>query len=208
MKYGFLRAGTATPPVRVADPKENAEQIYQAVLEAVRNHVSLVVFPELSLTGYTSSDLFFQKKMQEAVLDSLLELAERTRDLPVLFAVGLPLAHRNKLYNCAALVTGGEILGFVPKKHLPNYGEFYERRHFAPGPGMGIVTVRGKEYPFGTNQIFTCRNLPEMRVAAEICEDLWVPEPPSSRHAVMGATILLNLSASDETFPKRLTAEY
>ncbi len=202
MKHGFLRVGTCTPPVRVADPKENAQQIYKALLEAAQNHVSLVVFPELSLTGYTSSDLFFQKKMQEAVLDSLMDLADKTRTLPILFAVGLPLSHKNKLYNCAALITGGEILGFVPKKHLPNYGEFYERRHFAPGPDMGTVLIRGKEYTFGTNQIFTCREFPEMRVSAEICEDLWVPEPPSSRHAVMGAAILINLSASDETISK------
>ena len=202
MKHGFLRVGTCTPPVRVADPKENAERIYEALLEAAQKHVSLVVFPELSLTGYTSSDLFFQKKMQEAVLDSLLDLAEKARSLPIVFAVGLPLSHKNKLYNCAAVITGGEILGFVPKKHLPNYGEFYERRHFAPGPDLGTVLVRGKEYSFGTNQIFTCREFPQMRVSAEICEDLWVPEPPSARHAVMGATILMNLSASDETIAK------
>jgi len=202
MKHGFLRVGTCTPPVRVADPKENAEQIYEALLEAAEKHVSLVVFPELSLTSYTSSDLFFQKKLQETVLDSVMELADKTRDLPLLFAVGLPLAHKNKLYNCTALITGGEILGFVPKKHLPNYGEFYERRHFAPGPDSGTILLRGKEYPFGSNQIFTCREFPEMRVSAEICEDLWVPEPPSSRHAVMGATILINLSASDETISK------
>lgn len=202
MKHGFLRVGTCTPTLRVAAPQSNADAIYESVVEAAKNNVSLVVFPELSLTGYTCSDLFFQKKLQDNAVDSLLKLAGRTADLPVLFIVGLPLSHRNKLYNCAAAVCGGKILGFVPKTNLPNYAEFYEARHFASGPRGGIVNIRGREYPFGTDQIFTCRDFPEMRIAVEICEDLWVPIPPSSAHALAGATIIANLSASDETIAK------
>ena len=182
MKYGFLRVGACTPALRVADMQKNAGEIYASLLEANEKNLSIVIFPELSLTGYTCSDLFFQKKLQENAIDELLQLAEKSRDLPVLFAVGLPLSHKNKLYNCAAVICRGEILGIVPKTNLPNYGEFYERRHFAPGPKSGTILIRSKEYPFGTDQIFTCREFPEMRVSVEICEDLWVPAPPSTRH--------------------------
>jgi len=202
MKYGFLRVGACTPALRVADMQKNAGEIYASLLEANEKNLSIVIFPELSLTGYTCSDLFFQKKLQENAIDELLQLAEKSRDLPVLFAVGLPLSHKNKLYNCAAVICRGEILGIVPKTNLPNYGEFYERRHFAPGPKSGTILIRSKEYPFGTDQIFTCREFPEMRVSVEICEDLWVPAPPSTRHALNGATIIANLSASDETISK------
>jgi NAD+ synthase (glutamine-hydrolysing) len=202
MKNGFLRVAVCTPALRVADPENNAENIYACLLEAVEKKVSMVVFPELSLTGYTCSDLFFQKKLQEKAIDALLYLIDKSKSLPVLFAVGLPLAYKNKLYNCAAIICGGVLLGIVPKTHLPNYGEFYEQRHFSSGPENGIILIRQKEYPFGTDQIFTCREFPEMRVGIEICEDLWIPIPPSSRHAMMGATILANLSASDETISK------
>jgi len=202
MKHGYLRAGVCTPVLRVADPKKNGEEILASLFYAAEAHISLVIFPELSLTGYTCSDLFFQKKLQEKSIDALLLLTENTKDLPVLFVVGIPLAHKNKLYNCAAVICGGRILGIVPKTHLPNYGEFYERRHFTRGPKNGLILIRGVEYPFGTDQLFTCRELPECRLAVEICEDLWVPFPPSSRHAVMGATVLANLSASDETISK------
>ena len=202
MISGFLRVAVCTPALRVADPKKNSEDIFTAVEDAVSKNISLLIFPELSLTGYTCSDLFFQKKLQEKAIDALFFLIEKTRMMPVIFTVGLPLSHKNKLYNCAAVICGGELLGIVPKTHLPNYGEFYERRHFSPGPKNGTIVIRGNEYPFGTDQIFTCREMPEMRLGVEICEDLWVPVPPSCRHAMMGATVLANLSASDETISK------
>lgn len=205
MKNGFLRVSACTPALRLADPQKNAEDIFAYLQNADAQDISLVVFPELSLTGYTCSDLFFQKKLQDKAIDALFFLVEKSISLPVLFTVGLPITHKNKLYNCAAVICGGELLGIVPKIHLPNYGEFYERRHFSPGPKYGTIMIRQKEYPFGTDQIFTCREFPEMRLSVEICEDLWVPVPPSSRHAMMGATILANLSASDETISK---AEY
>ena len=202
MKNGFLRAAVCTPALRVADPKKNSEEILAALEDAVSKNINLVIFPELSLTGYTCSDLFFQKRLQENAIEALFFLIEKTREIPIIFAVGLPLSHKNKLYNCAAVICGGELLGIVPKTHLPNYGEFYERRHFSPGPKYGTIVIRGNEYPFGTDQIFTCREMPEMRLGVEICEDLWVPVPPSCRHAMMGATVLANLSASDETISK------
>jgi len=202
MINGFIRVGVCTPTLRLADPGKNAENIFVSLQDANEKNVSLLVFPELSLTGYTCSDLFFQKKLQEKALDALFYLIEKSKFLPVLFTVGLPLSHKNKLYNCAAVICGGELLGVVPKTHLPNYGEFYERRHFSPGPKSGTILIRQIEYPFGTDQIFTCRELPEMRLSVEICEDLWVPVPPSSRHAMMGATVIANLSASDETISK------
>lgn len=202
MKNGFLRVAVCTPNVRVADPGKNAEDILTSVQEACKEKISVLIFPELSLTGYTCGDLFFQKNLQEKAIAALFHLVEKSRDLSVLFAVGLPVVHKNKLYNCAAVICSGELLGLVPKTHLPNYSEFYERRHFSPGPKNGTVLLRQKEYPFGTDQIFTCREMPEMRLGVEICEDLWVPVPPSSRHAMMGATVIANLSASDETISK------
>jgi len=202
MKNGFLRVAACTPALRVADPEKNAVDIFASLLDAVGKNISLIIFPELSLTGYTCSDLFFQKKLQEKSIDALFTLIEKSKLLPVIFSVGLPLSHKNKLYNCAAVICGGELLGVVPKTHLPNYGEFYERRHFSPGPKNGTILIRQKEYPFGTDQIFTCREIPELRLGLEICEDLWVPVPPSCRHAMMGATVLANLSASDETIAK------
>ena len=202
MINGFLRVGVCTPALHLADPGQNAGDIISALQDAVQKNVSLLVFPELTLTGYTCSDLFFQKKLQEKTLDALFSLIDKSKSLPIIFTVGLPLSHKNKMYNCAAVICGGELLGVVPKTHLPNYSEFYERRHFSPGPKSGKILIRQIEYPFGTDQIFTCRELPEMRLAIEICEDLWVPVPPSSRHAMMGATVLANLSASDETIAK------
>ncbi len=202
MKNGYFRVGACTPKLRVANPKENAEFILEAVQDAVSKGISLLVFPELCITGYTCSDLFLQKKLQDSAIDALLYLVDQTKELPIIFAVGIPLANNNKLYNCAAIITGGQILGFVPKTNLPNYAEFYECRHFSPGPATGSISIRGNVYPFGTDQLFICEEFDQCRFAVEICEDLWVPIPPSSHHAEMGATLILNLSASDETIAK------
>ena len=202
MKYGFFRVGACSPSLRVADPVYNANEILSNIRDANQKKVELLVFPELSLTGYTCGDLFYSKTLQEEAMDALFRLAEQSKDFSLIFIVGLPIAHMNKLYNCAAVIHGGIIYGFIPKVNLPNSSEFYERRHFSPGPKNGRVMIRGQEYPFGTNQIFTCSGFPEFRLSVEICEDLWVPEPPSVRHALMGATIIANLSASDETVMK------
>jgi len=202
MKNGYFRVGACTPKLRVANPKENAEYILEAIKDAVSKGISLLVFPELCITGYTCSDLFLQKQLQDFAIDALLYLVDQTKETPIIFAVGIPLANNNKLYNCAAIITGGHILGFVPKTNLPNYAEFYECRHFSPGPANGSIYIRGKAYPFGTNQLFICDEFDTCRFAVEICEDLWVPIPPSSHHAEMGATLILNLSASDETISK------
>ncbi len=202
MKYGFFRIGACSPALRVADPVFNAKEILTMVESAAQQQVGLLVFPELSLTGYTCGDLFYSKTLQEEALDALFRIAEQSKHLNIMYIVGLPLAHMNKLYNCAAVIHGGTIYGFVPKVNLPNSSEFYERRHFSPGPKNGRVAIRGREYPFGTNQIFSSPSCPEFRLAVEICEDLWVPEPPSVKHTIMGATVIANLSASDETIMK------
>jgi len=202
MNFRFFRVGAYTPKLRVADPAYNTERILEALSICHERGVGLVVFPELSLTGYTCQDLFFSRTLRAAAEKALLTLIDASRSLSPIFIVGLPVEHRNKLYNCAAVIHGGVLYGFVPKTHLPNYGEFYERRHFAPGPSSREVLFAGKMYAFGTNQIFTIKDIPEFRLAIEICEDVWVPSPPSGRHAAAGATVIANLSASDETIMK------
>lgn len=202
MDYGFLRIASCTPRLSLSNPIANAETITKCIQDAYQSGVSVVCFPELSLTGYTCGDLFLQKKLQKEAIDSLFLLAESTKDIPVLFAVGLPLLHNSKLYNCAAIISMGKILGFVPKRNIPNFGEFYEQRHFSPGPLTGKITIKGVTYPFGANQVFCCTNFTGLNIAAEICEDIFVPAPPSCSHACHGATVILNLSASDEIVTK------
>lgn len=202
MDYGFLRVASCTPRLSLANPIANAVTMTSCIQEAHESFVSVMVFPELSLTGYTCGDLFLQRKLQKTAIDSLFTLAENTKEIPMIFAVGLPLVHNSKLYNCAAIICMGRILGFVPKRNIPNFGEFYERRHFSQGPLTGKITVRGTSYPFGSNQVFSCTSFPGLNISAEICEDLFVPTPPSSSHACHGATVILNLSASDELVTK------
>ena len=202
MKYGFVRVCACTPSLLLSDPMANAKTIAECVIQANDLGASVAVFPELCITGYTCQDLFGQHRLRSLAEDALSFLVEQTKDLPVLFAVGLPLTVGSKLYNCAAVICSGKILGFVPKKHLPNFGEFYERRHFSSGPTTGQLIFSGKAYPFGTRQIFSCRSIKNLRLSVEICEDLFVPSPPSSAHAVNGATVILNLSASNELVTK------
>ena len=199
MDYGFIRVSVATPKLILANPSANAAEIAVQVAKAYELGASVVLFPELSLTGYTCGDLFEQQILRASAEEALYSLAQNTSDYPVLFAVGLPLMAGSKLYNCAAILCRGEILGFVPKRNLPNFGEFYERRHFSSGPGQNgpfrvVISIWNL-------QIFMC-SLPSLRIAVEICEDLFVPSPPSSSHAVNGATVILNLSASDELVTK------
>lgn len=202
MKYSLLRAGACTPEMRVSAPESNASFILVNLEEACKKGVEILVFPELSLSGYTCGDLFLQITLREKVLDALFWLLEKSKNLNILFVVGLPLAQKNKLYNCAAVICKGDILGFVPKKNIPSYSEFYEARHFTPGPDLETISIRGKTYPFGTNLLFSHQEKSDFCLAVEICEDLWVPNPPSVRHCIAGATVIANLSASNETIGK------
>jgi len=202
MKYGFLRAGAASPPLRVGAIEDNTKEILSCIQKASEIGIELLVFPELSLTGYTCGDLFLQYALRETVLNSLFTLVKESEAFPLVFTVGLPLSHKNNLYNCAAVISGGKLLGIVPKKNLPNYAEFQEARYFAAGPESEEILLQGKAYPFGTNLLFSCISSPDFCFAAEICEDLWVPSPPSVQHALAGATVIANLSASNETVGK------
>ncbi len=206
MKDGFLKAAALSPSLRVADCNYNASQIVSQLQDAAARGVKLAVFPEFCLTGYTCGDLFLQRTLQQGALDALQTVLDASRELDVVALVGLPLLVRGKLYNCAAVLCGGRLLGLVPKTHLPNYGEFYEKRQFTPGSTeVENVTVCGQEVPFGTSLLFRCRQMPSFVLGVEICEDLWSALPPSTFHTLAGATVIANLSASDETVGK---AEY
>ena len=203
MIHGFLKACTVSPALRVADCAFNTQQTIAAMQRAALDGAQLAVFPELGLTGYTCGDLFFQQPLQRAAAKGLAAVLEASAGLDLVALVGLPVAVDGKLYNCAAVVCHGKLLGLVPKTHLPNYGEFYEKRQFNPAPA-GVRTLRfaGQEVPFGTQLLFRCAEMPEFCLAAEVCEDLWAPLPPSTHHALAGATVIANLSASDETIGK------
>ncbi len=203
MKDGFIRVACGTPDIRVADCAHNADSIIALAKKAREAGVQLLALPELCITGYTCGDLFLQQTLLEGALEALKKIAKETAKLDMLLFAGLPVIHRSKLYNCAAAICGGEILGFVPKTHLPNYGEFYEKRWFAPAPDeYDYHDLWDDAVPFCQNQLFSCDTLPGLTVAAEICEDLWAPNPPSTAHAAAGATVIVNLSASDETVGK------
>ena len=174
--------------------------------QAAQDGAALAVFPELGLTGYTCSDLFLQQPLLDAAEQGLRDILRASETLELVAVVGLPVRVDGALYNCAAVVCHGALLGLVPKTHLPNYAEFYELRHFTPAPAeTRSVTLCGASVPFGTDLLFRCREMPDFCLGVEICEDLWAPLPPSTRHALAGATVLANLSASDETVGK---AEY
>ncbi len=200
MKDGFVKVAAITPEVKVADVSYNCIQIKQAMMEASAAGARVVVFPELCITGYSCRDLFHQDALLGRAIDGLMELAEASATIPGIFFVGLPFVCLGKLYNVAAAISGGRVMGLVPKVHLPNYSEFYEARQFTAGRAdICIVPLKGDEVaPFGTNQIFSCNQMPELVIAAELCEDLWTPAPPSTAHAMAGATVIVNLSASDE----------
>ena len=206
MKDGFLKAAAFSPALRVADCTYNAQQVLAQLQAAAQRGVKLAVFPEFCLTGYTCGDLFLQRTLQQGALDALEWLLAQTRTLDTVALVGLPLLVHGKLYNCAAVLCRGQLLGIVPKTYLPNYGEFYEKRQFTPGSTeVQTVTVCGQQVPFGTSLLFRCRQMPSFVLGVELCEDLWSALPPSTFHALAGATVIANLSASDETVGK---AEY
>lgn len=204
MELGFIKAAAGTPKVTVADCEANGREILGIIREMEKEHAKVMVFPELCITGYTCHDLFWQRTLLDSAWNTLLFLAEETKDTDGLIFLGLPVRKNGKLYNAAAVLNRGRILGIVPKTNLPNYNEFYELRHFTPAEegALDYIEVNGEDVPFGTDLIFACENMPEFTVAAEICEDLWVPMPPSISHALAGAHIIVNLSASDEMVGK------
>ncbi|MCI8453144.1 MAG: NAD(+) synthase [Lachnospiraceae bacterium] len=208
MKDGFIRVAAASPDVRVADPVYNREQIEKLLKEGHARGAKLMVFPELCLTAYTCGDLFLQDTLLDAARQEFEKLVDATRGLDMLVFVGLPWEKEGKLYNVAAAVCCGRLLGLVTKQNVPNYSEFYELRYFTPGDEEPtLVEWRGGYVPFGGNILFACSNVPGLVVAAEICEDLWVMKPPSISHAEAGATVIVNCSASDETTGKHIYRE-
>ena len=203
MKNGFVKVAAATPDIRVADVEFNTQNIINAMEEAQKNGAKILVFPELCVTGYTCSDLFDHSVLLKASRKALLEIAENTNDKDMLVFVGAPLEVNGKLYNVAAAMNQGEIIGFTTKTFLPNYGEFYEMRQFTPGPQtVRAITFEGKKIPFGPQILFQAEGMEELVVAAEICEDVWSPVPPSIQAVLEGATVIVNCSASDETIGK------
>jgi len=206
MKYGFIKACAVSPSLRVADCPYNAEMTIEAMKKAAQDGCQLAVFPELCVTGYTCGDLFLQQPLLCAAEAALQEILAASKALNLVALVGLPVTVDAKLYNCAAAVCRGKLLGLVPKSHIPNYGEFYEKRHYCAAPaGVKELSFAGQDTLFGTKILFRCEQMPEFTLAAEVCEDLWAPLPPSTAHALAGATVIANLSASDETVGK---AEY
>ena len=197
--YGFVKTAAVTPKVKVADVAHNGAEIEKLMKEASGAGARLIVFPELCLTGYTCGDLFSQNLLLEKVKEELARLVKLSEELPGLFFVGLPWEQKGKLYNAAAVFEGGQLLGVVTKLHLPNHREFSEARNFAPGKkGYEYVDFNGELVPFGANLLFNCENRNDLVVAVEICEDLWVADSPSISHALHGANVIVNLSASDE----------
>ena len=204
MRQGFIKVAALTPKVTVADTKTNREEICHLMDEAEQKGAKILVFPELCITGYTCGDLFYQQVLLREAKKELLAIAKYTERKNYLAFVGLPLEYNGKLYNVAAAVAQGKVLGLVPKTHIPNYNEFYERRHFVSGMKHPVPVALDEDtiVPMGTKILFQCRQMPELKIGAEICEDVWAPNPPGVEHALAGATVLVNLSASDETTGK------
>lgn len=203
MKDGFIKVAAATPDIRVADVAFNTEQICRMIDETEKKGAKIVVFPELCITGYTCGDLFTQDILLEKAREGLFKVAGHTKDKDMLVFVGAPLTVDGELYNVAAALNRGKILGFTTKTFLPNYGEFYERRQFCEGPSYARdISLNGEEIPFGPQLVYEVEELEGLAVSAEICEDVWSAVPPSIQAAREGATIIVNCSASDETIGK------
>ncbi|MBM3980230.1 MAG: NAD(+) synthase [Planctomycetes bacterium] len=203
--HGFLRVAAACPELRVADCPFNADRTLALMARAEKEGVNLVVFPECGLTGYTCHDLFHHQALQRAAEDALAKVVEKgSQVFRGVALVGVPLAIEGQLFNCAAVIHAGKVLGLIPKTYLPNYKEFYDCRYFCPADNatFGAASCAGQSAPFGTNLLFDCRTMSGFTLGVEICEDLWQPVPPSSLQAIMGATVLANLSASNEVIGK------
>ena len=203
-RHGFARIAACTTRCTLADPAANAEAVLAAARECHAAGAAVAVFPELALSGYSIDDLLLQDTVLDAVEAAAAKLISESAALRPLLLVGAPLRYEGRVYNTALAIQGGRLLGVVPKQHLPNYREFYERRYFASGAGTegGRIRLAGQEAPFGPDQLFAAEDLPGLIVHAEICEDLWVPAPPSARGALAGAVVLANLSASNITVGK------
>lgn len=194
-RYGFFRIASAIPSVRPADVSYNCQEIMRLAKEADKESAGMVVFPELSVTGYTCADLFNQDILLEKAFDALLELATFSLEIKTAMVVGAPIRFGGCLYNCAAFIHGGRIKGIVPKTHIPNYNEFYEKRWFVAGRKSDSILKIDYDVPFSTEQVFYINGV---GIGIEICEDLWVPVPPSCEMARHGADVIANLSATDE----------
>ena len=206
MRDGLIKVAAGTPRIRVGDCRYNAEQIFTLMREADKQGVRILCLPELCLTGYTCGDLFLQDTLLRGAEEGLATVLEATKNLDMVTVLGLPVRHQNKLYNCAAVLHEGEILALVPKTYLPNYGEFYEKRWFESAPtGERLFPFCGQEVYLGSDVVFPCNTMPGLTLGVELCEDLWASTPPSVALAEAGATVILNLSASDELVGK---AEY
>ena len=203
MKDGFVSVACGTPKLRLADCNYNAEQTFTLMRKAEKAGAKVLVLPELGLTGYSCGDLFYQDTLLRASEEALSTVLAATRNLEVVTAVGMPLRVNNKLYNCAVIIQKGTVLGVVPKTHLPNYGEFYEKREFATAPEEnGTVTLLGKSVPFGNKLVFRCANMPDLALGFEVCEDMWAPCSPAVDLTAAGATVIGNLSASNDIIGK------
>jgi NAD+ synthase (glutamine-hydrolysing) len=203
-RHGFARVAACTIPIAIADPATNAESVLAEARGCDADAVAVAVFPELCLTGYSIDDLVMQDPVLDAVEAAVARIVAASVDLLPVLVFGAPLRHRNRLYNCAVIVHRGELLGVAPKSYLPNYREFYERRWYAPGDDQAgeDIRVAGLEAPFGPDLLFESLDVPGLVVHAEVCEDMWVPVPPSSHAALAGATVLLNLSGSPITIAR------
>lgn len=203
-EYGFIRVGAAVPELKVANPKFNVEEMCLLMDDAVKKEIGVLVFPELSITGYTCADLFMQDCLLKKALIGLEKIKEKTKKVPLVVIVGVPLKMGNQLYNCAVLLQNGHILGVVPKTYIPNYNEFYEKRWFASSEDLleTEITLFGETVPIGTDLLFEDQELKEATIGVEICEDLWSIVPPSTDLALNGATLLFNLSSSNEIIGK------
>ncbi|WP_210441480.1 NAD(+) synthase [Nocardioides xinjiangensis] len=201
---GFARIAACTLPVHLADPAANAAAVIEQARACHDDHVAVAVFPELGLTGYSADDLFLQDTLLAGVEDAIAEIVAASADLMTMLVVGAPVVQDNRVFNCAVVVHRGSILGVAPKSYLPNYREFYERRWFAPGDDRELewVTLAGQDVRFGPDLIFRCLDVPGLDMHVEVCEDLWVPVPPSAEAALAGATLLVNLSGSPITIAR------
>lgn len=203
MKQGFVKVAAVTPDIRVADVAYNTEKICEAIDKTAFERAKIVVFPELCITGYTCSDLFLQDILLRESRKALMKIAAYTADKDMLVFIGVPLQIDGKLYNVAAALNRGAVIGLTPKTFLPNYGEFYEMRQFTPGPDTAReILFEGKKVPFGPQLLFQASVMEDLIVSAEICEDVWSPAPPSILAAMEGATVIVNCSASTETIGK------